>query len=81
MAQFLSNPAQLGHLLSSARRCKKLTQADAARHAGISQSRLSVLETAPSAMTVAQLLALSALYGLRVTIEEDQAAASSTAEW
>lgn len=80
MTQFLSNPTQLGHLLMSARRRKKLTQAEAARHAGISQSRLSVLETNPSAMTVTQLLALSALYGLRVTVE-DQAAAASTAEW
>jgi HTH-type transcriptional regulator/antitoxin HipB len=80
MFQFLSSATQLGQLLMSARRRKKLTQAEAAAHAGISQSRLSVLESDPSGLTVAQLLALMALYGLRVAVE-DQPADASTAEW
>ena len=80
MPPFLSSPTQLGHLLMSARRRKKMTQAEAAARAGISQSRLSVLESDPSAMTVAQLLALTAVYGLRVAVD-DRPDAASTAEW
>ena len=80
MKQFLSNPAQLGHLLASARKAKRLTQAEAGERVGISQSRLSVLETDPSSMTVEQLLALTGLYELRVQVL-DRTGTSPTAEW
>ncbi|VWX55500.1 conserved hypothetical protein [Burkholderiales bacterium 8X] len=70
MALALSTPQQLGHLLLSARKRKKLTQAAAAAHVGLSQSRLSVLEADPSSITFEQLLALTALYDLRIVLEE-----------
>ena len=66
----LSTAQQLGHLLLSARKRKKLTQAAAAAHVGISQSRLSVLEANPSSLTIEQLLAFTALYDLRIVLEE-----------
>lgn len=86
MQQFLSHPTQLGHLLASARKARRLTQAEAGARIGISQSRLSVLETDPSAMTVAQLLALTGLYELRVQVLDPAgpsaaSAASAAAEW
>ena len=80
MQQFLSNPVHLGHLLTSARRRKGFTQARAAAHVGISQSRLSVLESDPGVITVAQLMALTALYGLRIALD-DKTAAVPKAEW
>ena len=80
MKQFLSTPAQLGHLLASARKAKRLTQAEAGERVGISQSRLSVLETDPSSLTVEQLLALTGLYELRVQVL-DRTGTSPTAEW
>lgn len=80
MQQFLSNPAQLGHLLASARKAKRLTQAEAGARVGISQSRLSVLETDPSSLTVGQLLALTGLYGLRIQVL-DRTGPSAAAEW
>lgn len=80
MQQFLSNPTQLGHLLASARKAKRLTQAEAGARVGISQSRLSVLETDPSSLTVEQLLALTGLYGLRIQVL-DRADPTAAAEW
>ena len=80
MEQFLSNPTQLGHLLASARKAKRLTQAEAGARIGISQSRLSVLETDPSSLTVEQLLALTGLYELRIKVL-DRAGPPAAAEW
>ena len=80
MQQFLSNPTQLGHLLASARKARRLTQAEAGARVGISQSRLSVLETDPSSLTVEQLLGLTGLYELRIQIL-DRAGSSAAAEW
>lgn len=76
----LSNPVQLAHLLMSARKAKGLTQAAAAARVGISQSRLSVLETDPSSLTFEQLLALMSLYELRVTAQ-DKRPASASGSW
>ena len=76
----LSNPVQLAHLLMSARKSKGLTQAAAAARVGISQSRLSVLETDPSSLTFEQLLALMSLYELRVTAQ-DKRPASAPESW
>lgn len=80
MQPFLSNPVQLGHLLASARKAKRLSQAEAGARAGISQSRLSVLEADPSSLTVAQLLALTGLYELRIQVL-DRAGPWAAAEW
>ena len=83
MQHFLSNPGQLGHLLLSARRRLGLTQADAAARVGISQSRLSTLESDPSAISLAQMLALTALYGLRIAVDDQPMAQepSSKSVW
>lgn len=80
MEQFLSNPTQLGHLLASARKAKRLTQAEVGARVGLSQSRLSVLEADPSSLTVEQLLALTGLYELRIQVL-DRTGPSATAEW
>jgi ribosome-binding protein aMBF1 (putative translation factor) len=48
---------QLGMLLKSARRDKKLSQTRLAHRVGIGQSRVSELESDPSAMTLKQLMA------------------------
>ena len=82
MQHFLSNPGQLGHLLLSARKRLGLTQAAAAAHVGISQSRLSTLESDPNAISLSQLLSLTALYGLRVCIDDQPLAREpSKAAW
>ncbi|CAG2134242.1 hypothetical protein LMG31506_01348 [Cupriavidus yeoncheonensis] len=82
MMQVLSTPSQLGQILRSARRAKKLTQGQAATRLGLSQSRLSALEIEPKAISAEQLLALVSLYGLEVIIQsKGPAPASEETEW
>lgn len=82
MTQVLSTPSQLGQILRSARRAKKLTQGQAATRLGLSQSRLSALELEPKAISAEQLLALVSLYGLEVIIQSKRPApASEETEW
>ena len=82
MQHFLSNPGQLGHLLLTARKRIGLTQTAAAAHVGVSQSRLSVLESDPSGISLSQLMALAALYGLRIAVDDQPLAQEPTkAEW
>ena len=80
MKQLISNPTQLGHLLASARKAKRLTQAEAGARVGLSQSRVSVLETDTSSLTVEQLLALTGLYELRIQVL-DRVGTSPAVEW
>jgi len=83
MKQYLSNPPQIGQVLLSARKSKGLTQAEAGARLGVSQSRLSVLESDPAAMTLEQLLGLIDLYDLRLQVldKASASAAAGGAEW
>jgi HTH-type transcriptional regulator/antitoxin HipB len=82
MTQVLSTTPQLGQILRSARRARKLTQGQAATRLGLSQSRLSALELVPKAISVEQLLALVNLYGLELIIQsKDAAPASEKTDW
>jgi HTH-type transcriptional regulator/antitoxin HipB len=73
---------QLGQILRSARRAKKLSQAQAAARVRLSQSRLSALELDPASITTEQLLALLGLYELDLTVQSRATAAlSSATEW
>jgi len=81
MQQFLSNPVQLGQILQSARKARKLTQAAVAQALGLSQSRLSVLEMDPRSITFEQLMALVNLYGLRLQLLDKENSAPTKAAW
>ncbi|VWB40242.1 XRE family transcriptional regulator [Burkholderia pseudomultivorans] len=74
------NTPQLGEILSSARQAKGMTQvAEAAARAGISQPRLSALETTRTeTLSLNRLLALTALYGLELGVRTK---GDSGAEW
>ncbi|AIO36740.1 helix-turn-helix domain-containing protein [Burkholderia pseudomultivorans] len=78
----VNTPAQLGEILSSARQAKGMTQAEAAARAGISQPRLSALETTRTeSLSLNQLLALTALYGLELGVRTKGDSGASGAEW
>jgi len=81
MKQILANPSQLGQILRSARRARKLTQSEAASRIGVSQSRLSAMELDASSVTATQLLALMALYGLELVLRDKSAAPATQVEW
>ncbi|MDR6500684.1 HTH-type transcriptional regulator/antitoxin HipB [Burkholderia ambifaria] len=78
----VNTPAQLGEILSSARQAKGLTQAEAAVRIGVGQSRLSLLEsTRTESLSLSQLLELTALYGLELSIRTKDGRDAADVEW
>jgi HTH-type transcriptional regulator/antitoxin HipB len=75
---------QVGRLLQSARKARKLSQQQVASRVGLSQKRISALELNPGAISVDQLLALCAALGLELVIQQKPEASGSpaqTSEW
>ncbi|HEX3381994.1 MAG TPA: helix-turn-helix transcriptional regulator [Paraburkholderia sp.] len=70
MLHLIATSDQLAQLLAASRHQAGLTQAEAAARVGVSQSRISALETDASALTVTQLLALCGVYGLQLQLRE-----------
>lgn len=68
MRQLITTSEQVGQILRSARRAKGLSQAQAGIRLGLSQNRVSELEKGAATVTVAQLLAMTALYDLQFEV-------------
>ncbi|CAN7586026.1 helix-turn-helix transcriptional regulator [Caballeronia sp. dw_19] len=85
MQQTIATPYQMGQILAAGRRRAGLTQAEAAARLGISQSRISTLETDSGALTLNQLLTLFGAYELQLLVlDKDSSAPPSPApalEW
>lgn len=75
----ISTAAQLGAVLQSARKSRKLTQTQLGTRLGLSQTRMSELELAPGTLSVEQLLKLCANLGLQLSVQphEDNSAPSN----
>jgi HTH-type transcriptional regulator / antitoxin HipB len=81
MKIIVQTPAGLGEILQSARKASALTQAQVAERIGIGQPRLSALETTGTAtISLDQMLALFALYGLELCVQPRGTAVRSGAE-
>ena len=73
---------QLGQLLVSTRKHRKLTQAAVASRVGLSQNRISHLEKHPDEISIKQLLSWCSALELELRLgERDTSASSSSAEW
>jgi len=70
MKQFLRQSIQLGQILSDRRRTAKLSQSALAAKLGISQNRLSEIETDSGKLTVERLLEIVNLLGLEVVVQD-----------
>lgn len=85
MQQTITTPYQMGQILAAGRRRAGLTQAEAAARLGVSQSRISTLETDSSALTLNQLLTLFGAYELQLQVLDKGSSAptfpTSTLEW
>ncbi len=78
----INHATQVGAILSARRKTLGLSQTDVATKLGISQNRLSELESRPETLTVAQLLALLNVLGLEMTLAERAGGKSKTTpEW
>lgn len=69
MNQLISLPSQLGLVLRSERKSAKLSQKQLAAMLGLSQNRVSELETNPGSMRVDQLLAVLSALGLELQVQ------------
>ena len=73
---------QLGQLLRVARKQRKLTQAQVAGRLGLSQNRVSHLESHPDELSLKQLLGWCAVLGLELQLAERELSWPTTApEW
>lgn len=70
--------SQVGNALRSARKARKLSQAQLAGRMGLSQNRLSELERNPGALSLDQLLALCTHLGLQLSLHSHNDAPPST---
>ena len=69
MNQLLSIPGQVGQVLRAARKSAKLSQKELAAKLGLSQNRVSELETDPGSMRVDQLLSMLSALGLELQVQ------------
>lgn len=69
MNQLLSVPSQVGLVLRAARKSAKLSQKQLAAKLGLSQNRVSELETNSGSMRVDQLLAVLSALGLELQVQ------------
>jgi HTH-type transcriptional regulator / antitoxin HipB len=76
----ITNPTQIGATLTGRRKHLKLSQTDVASRMGLSQNRISELETNPQTLTVEQLLALLNVLGLEMSLGE-RAGGKPKVEW
>jgi len=76
----LYSPEQAAELLVGRRKALGLSQAEVAARLGISQNRLSELETRPERLTFDRLLALAGVLGLELTLG-DRKPAEVEPEW
>ncbi|MCX5464185.1 helix-turn-helix domain-containing protein [Alcaligenes parafaecalis] len=79
--QILSTSDQLGYQLVARRKALGLTQQEVASRLGISQNRLSELESQPSQLTVERLLALTGILGLELSVQQRSQAPLNESEW
>jgi HTH-type transcriptional regulator/antitoxin HipB len=78
--QPITHPTQIGATLTGRRKHLKLSQSDVADRMGLSQNRISELETHPQTLTVEQLLALLNVLGLEMSLGE-RAGGKPKVEW
>lgn len=79
--QPLTNTKPLGRILAARRRALKLSQDVLARKLGLSQNRLSEIETDASAISIQRLLEILSVLGLELAIQERSAEDAKRGEW
>jgi HTH-type transcriptional regulator/antitoxin HipB len=76
------NAKQVGRIVAARRKALSRSQQELAAQLGISQNRLSELETHPESLTLERLLALLNILGLEMDVgEKSSASPSKRVEW
>lgn len=77
MEHVIATSDQIGEILVSGRRRAGFTQAEAAARVGVSQSRISALESNASSISLVQLLALLGAYGIQLQVKDRREAGAA----
>jgi HTH-type transcriptional regulator/antitoxin HipB len=78
--QRVTTPAQVADILHQRRRSKGLSQTDVAFKLGLSQARVSAIESKPASLTLERLIALANILDLEVVLR-DRSPKRSAAGW
>lgn len=78
--QRVTTPGQVADILRQRRRSRGLSQTDIAFKLGLSQARVSAIESKPASLTLDRLIALANLLDLEVVLR-DRSPKRSTAGW
>ena len=81
MRQLIQTPTQVGEIIRGRRKARRISQHELASKAGISQSRMSILEADPSTLPLERLLLLLKLLGLELVIQDRTEERGSKAQW
>lgn len=77
----ITHAKQIGSTLTARRKALKLSQADVAARLGLSQNRISELESSPETITVEQLLVLLKTLGLALSLDQAPTSSQTKVEW
>jgi HTH-type transcriptional regulator / antitoxin HipB len=80
MRQIVTTPNQVGEILRRRRKFRAMPQRELAAKLGVSQGRMSSIESDPANLTLARLIAAANVLGLELVLQDKDMAASST-EW
>jgi HTH-type transcriptional regulator/antitoxin HipB len=80
MQQLIITPDQVGEILRGRRKARRIPQRELARKLGVSQNRLSALESHPGRLTLERMIAAANLLGLEIVIR-DRPSTASKPEW
>lgn len=78
--QRVTTPGQVADILRQRRKSRGLSQTDVASKLGLSQARVSAIESTPASLTLDRLIALASLLDLEVVLR-DRSPKRSTAGW
>lgn len=78
--QRISTTEQVADILRQRRKAKRLSQTEVAFKLGVSQARVSALESNPATLTLDRLIALANLLDLEIVLK-DRSRKLTTAEW
>lgn len=81
MRQIVTTPGQLGELLRRRRKARAMPQREMAAKLGISQGRLSSIETDPASLTLARLIAAANVLGLELVLQDKSDSPAPSTEW
>lgn len=80
MQQRIFTPNQTGQVFAARRKALKLSQKVVAARLGISQNRLSILESDLSRLTLGRLISLAGILGMELVLQ-DKGSPPTQGEW